>query len=128
MASKSIPSDFPPPIQDVTVPQMNDPHSPFIYDAVNSKKADPPGIRNGEFIVQHADDAQILRKKREAMKTCLPKIDFAVTHFQNWGSTISSLLLYVKPSKREDVCSIIKAAKANDIKVISYGHAELVCK
>ena len=53
MASSSqLPSDMPTEMEkDGLLVYMNDPHAPFIYDEVNSKKTDPPSIRGGEFIV-----------------------------------------------------------------------------
>lgn len=78
---------------------------------------DPPSIRNGEFIVENAATAESLRILREDLKTRLPDITFSITHFVNWGSTVSILLLYVKPRNRQEVCDIIKVAKELDIKV-----------
>lgn len=96
--------------------QMNDPKSPFLYDAVNSKKVDPPSIRSGEFIVKNIDVAKSLSDLRDKLKERLPHIDFSITHFENWSTTVDSLLLYVKP-KRQEVCDIIKAAGDLNIKV-----------
>ena len=117
LATMSIPSDFPPPIQEIGIIQMNDPKSPFIYDAVNSKKADPQGIRNGEFIVQNAAIAESLKTLRKQLNEKLPHIDILVTHFENWGTTISNLLLYIKPKSREEVRNVIEAAAQLNIKV-----------
>ena len=112
-----LPSDLPPPVKEVSMLQMNDPRSPFLYDAVNSKKVDPPCIRSGEFMVQHADIAKELKEKRETLVQKVPDVEFFITHFENWGTTIASLLLYVKPKTRQEVCDIIKAAKNINIKV-----------
>ena len=122
-----IPSDLPPPIQDVGVIEMNDPMSPFLYDAVNSKKVDPPCIRSGEFMVKNIAVAQSLSDFRDELKKRLPNIDFSITHFENWGTTIDSLLLYVKPTTRQDVCDIIKNASDLKIKVLLVGVHTLLC-
>lgn len=112
-----IPSDLPPPIQEVSMLQMNDPKSPFLYDAVNSKKVDPPSIRSGEFMVKHADIAIKLGTDRNKLTAKVPGVEFSITHFENWGTTVDGLLLYVKPKTRQEVCDIIKAAKDINIKV-----------
>ena len=125
-----IPSDLPPPIQDVGWIQMNDPKSPFLYDAVNNKKVDPPSIRSGEFMVNNIAVAQSLSKLRDELKKRLPTIDFSITHFENWGTTIGS---YVKPTTRQEVCDIIENANDLKIKVWMSGffvicmHAHLLC-
>ncbi len=118
MAEKDlfIPSDLPPPIEEISWIQMNDPKSPFLYDEVNSKKVDPPSIRSGEFMVKNIAVAKSLSDLREKLKGRFKSIDFSITHFENWGATIDSLLLYVKPA-RNDVCAIIQAANELNIKV-----------
>ncbi len=115
-ASPLLPSDMP---TEIGIVHMNDPHAPFIYDAVNSKKADPPSIRGGEFIVENIVIAQSLKSLREKLQQRpeLQGIDFSITHFENWGKTVKHLLLYVKPKTRQNVCDIVKAAKELDIKV-----------
>ena len=104
--------------------QMNDPKSPFLYDAVNSKKVDPPSIRSGEFMAKNADLAKSLSTLRDKLQEKVPGVKFSITHFENWGTTIDSLLLYVKPS-RKDVCSIIASAKELNIKVWAVDHLEV---
>ena len=117
----SIPSDFPPPAKESYLIDMNDKYSPFLYDAVYSKKADPPSLRDGEFIAQNTDSAVQLKALQRYMTGQCPDSTFSMTHFNNWGSTVFRLLLYVKPKTREEVIKIVQAANgySRDVKVFT---------
>lgn len=123
-SSSSLPSDMPDDIGLVHISDglvhMNDPHAPFIHDAVSSKKTDPFSIRSGEFIMENIEIAHTLKHLREKLQKRpeLQDVEFSISSFENWGKTIKNLLLYVKPKTRQNVCDIIKAAKEFNIKVI----------
>lgn len=127
MSAPLIPSDMP---AEIGMVQLNDEHAPFIVDAVNSKMTDPPSIREGEFIVENIAIAQSLKDLREKLQQRpeLQGINFSITHFENWGKTVKSLLLYVKPKTRKNVCDIIRAAKELNIKVSCFDKYMMRCQ
>ena len=125
----SIPSDFPPPVKASHLTDLNDKNSPFLYDAVYSKKADPPSLRDGEFIAQNTDSAVQLKDLQQYMAEKCPDNTFSMTHFNNWGTTIHRLLLHVKPTSREEIVKIIQAAKdyTEHVKVFTIWFTRLRC-
>ena len=125
----AIPSDFPAPVKASYLTDMDDKNSPFLYDAVYSKKADPPSLRDGEFIAQNTDSAVQLKALKQYMAEKCPDNTFSMTHFNNWGTTIYRLLLHVKPTSREEIVKIIQAAKdyPEDVKVFTIWFFRLSC-
>lgn len=105
-----MPSDFHCPIEMTSMLQMNDPNSPFLYDAVNSKKADPPGLRSGEFMANNGQLANETDRRRKLLATTTG-LDISVTIFQNWATSVYNLMMYFKPKTRDEVSQIITAVK-----------------
>ena len=91
-----------------------------------SVQADEEGLATGEFIVQHADLAKAVEKKRKDLEDWLKwhdwfdKAKVSVTYFRNWANNAeksNGLLIHAKPTSVDQVCKLVKGAKALNIKV-----------
>ena len=89
----------------------------FFINKPNSFKADQTGIATGEFIARNADLAKKLENLRAQLMEKVTDVRISITYFQNWGYTDAALLLHAKPTTREQVVSLVTAARSLEIKV-----------
>ena len=88
--------------------------APFIINEPNSAQADKTGLKEGQLIVANAERAIRLSKMQAYLKRKLDDDDIlpTITNFKNWAGTQNSLLLYVKPTTRNQVQALVKAVVA----------------
>lgn len=84
---------------------------PFLYMKTHSETADKTGVDEGKLIMENLDQAEALKKKQQYIRDNYG-IAVEVTNFKNWGNTQKALLLHAKPTSRDEISSLVKAASA----------------
>lgn len=82
-----------------------------------SVKADKDGMEMADFMIKNADLASAMESKKEELIQESKVEDVTVTYFKNWAHTLQGLMLYARPSKVEDVRSLVEACGKLGIKV-----------
>ena len=85
-------------------------HAPFICSGLYSNRADPVGLRRGQFVV---DNARLAVKLDEDKKKLVAAtgLDIGITHFENQAPSLSFLVMLFKPKTRKDICTVIKTIR-----------------
>ena len=98
-------------------------------EAPHSVQADKKGIALGRFIVENVDLAKQLEETRKKFNQddndieCHRKDNneipakVSITYFENWASTMTSLLLHAKPTTVEQVQYLVRTANHLNVKV-----------
>ena len=87
--------------------------SPYFLTKPASIAADKKGLSEGELLLAKHEEAAKLKKTQEILQTAMKEkdnnLDVLMTSFQNWSGSIErSLLLYVKPTSRSQICDLVE--------------------
>ena len=104
---------------------------PFLFMHPNSKDADKKGLMEGKLIMDNLKVAQSLENTCKYLNDALKKermnVTVEVSHFKNWGGNQESLLLYVKPTNRNEISVLVKAASKHCPPIKVHGDILRLC-